>query len=39
MIISFHEQAWEDYLYWQQADIIVQLAAVGQRLWVLTTVV
>ncbi len=20
MIISFHEQAWEDYLYWQQVD-------------------
>lgn len=20
MIVSFHEQAWEDYLYWQQTD-------------------
>ena len=20
MILSFHEQAWEDYLYWQQTD-------------------
>lgn len=20
MILSFHESAWEDYLYWQQAD-------------------
>ncbi len=20
MIVSFHESAWEDYLYWQQAD-------------------